>query len=243
MMRQTKIALLTIAILSVLMAATSFAQVGGGKGPGPLIIGTAEPLDVSVGYREMLLGNVNQEPWSRSIHYPGATYIKVHFREFKLPPGAAVTVSNPTFTEVYTYYSNPETSPNAGNSDYTVGEQEQGFWAMSITGDTAVVRMHAGSKVGIGMDRNKASDVEISMDKYYRGFPEYEIGDIAPNSVIGIDDRKPAICYQTSRPTSYSRSRAVGRLLIGGGRLCTAWRVSSANRVMTNNHCISTPTG
>jgi Trypsin-like peptidase domain len=248
-MRQTKFALLAIPILVVLTVTLSFAQEYGDRNPAPIKIGTVESIDVNVGHREMLLGREKQEQWSQTIHYPGASYIKVHFGEFKLPPGSAVTVSNPDLTEIYTYYSNPETSPNEGNSDYTVDEEGQGFWAMSITGDTAVITMHAGGRNDNEADYGKMSEVEIpsevgiSIDKYYRGFPEEEIEGIIPHSVFGVDDRRPAICYQNSRPTSYSRSRAVGRLLIGGGGLCTAWRLSSNNLVMTNNHCISTSSG
>jgi hypothetical protein len=242
MMRQTKFALLAIAILVVLMVNTSFAQVDSDKGAAPITIGTAEPFDVRVGYQDMMLGRGKQEPWRQSLHYPGASYIKVHFRELKLPPGSTVTVSNPDLTEVYTYFSNPETTPNAGNSDYTVNGEGQGFWAMSISGDTAVITMHAGSSENIESGLSKGSDFEISIDQYYRGFPEEEVERITPQSVIGVDNRRPAICYQSSFPTSYSRSRAVGRLLIGGGGLCTAWRLSSNNLVMTNNHCISSGT-
>jgi PKD repeat protein len=35
----------------------------------------------------------------------------------------------------------------------------------------------------------------------------------------------------------------VARILIGGGSLCTAWRVGPDNRVFTNNHCTSTQSG
>ncbi|WP_246002478.1 trypsin-like serine peptidase [Allorhizocola rhizosphaerae] len=149
------------------------------------------------------------------IHEPGSSYIKVHMR---LSPDAHVTVSNPSGTEVHTYHGTKQT----GDSDVTL-HGRKGFAALSIDGDTAVVKRHAG---------------EVHIDGYWRGFREDEM--IGIQSVCSTDARRDVVCYQTSHPTEYARSRAVAKLLIGGGGSCTTWRVGNTNRMLTNKHCFST---
>jgi hypothetical protein len=58
-------------------------------------------------------------------------------------------------------------------------------------------------------------------------------------SVCGLDEKRDAVCYRSTDPVAYSRSKAVARLLIGGVELCSAWRVGTNNRMLTNHHCIA----
>lgn len=59
-----------------------------------------------------------------------------------------------------------------------------------------------------------------------------------PESVCGSDDAQDAVCYKTSHPVEYQHSLPVARLLINGTTLCTAWRVTADDRMLTNHHCI-----
>ena len=55
-------------------------------------------------------------------------------------------------------------------------------------------------------------------------------------SICGNDDKEQIICYNGT--TMYDKGRAVCRLVIGGGGLCTGWLLGCDGHVMTNNHCI-----
>jgi len=98
---------------------------------GPIQIGEIETTSLGIRYR-------NRTGWTQTIHYPGAAYIKVHFFKLDLLAGDHVTVSDPAGVEVYTY-------PNV--SGYTTDEGE-GFWAISVAGDTAVIELLARQLAG-----------------------------------------------------------------------------------------------
>ncbi len=176
---------------------------------------TPAPQATKVGEEKAANVSIAGETKGHIVHEPGSTYIKVHLR---LSPDAHVTVSNPAGTEVHTYHGTKQ----AGDSDATL-HGRQGFAALSIDGDTAVVKRHAG---------------EVRIDGYWRGFREDEM--VGVQSVCGTDARRDVVCYQTSHPTEFTRSRAVAKLLIGGGGSCTTWRVGNTNRMLTNKHCFST---
>ena len=57
-------------------------------------------------------------------------------------------------------------------------------------------------------------------------------------SVCGGDQSRDAVCYRSSDPVAYTRSKAIARLLINGTELCTGWRLGPKNRMLTNNHCL-----
>lgn len=175
------------------------------------------------------------------IHQAGASYIKVHFKSLELPKGMAVVVSNESGTEQYHYGPGLNTpfTTNASIGDNGVTS----FSAMSITGDTAIIKV-----VGTA-DPSMAQIVpNVVVDQYYQGLPEnqwaaYENsidGDF--ESICGIDNKEPAVCYAQSEPEIYERSKPVVRLLMGGS-VCTAWRVGSGGYFLTNNHCFSTQAG
>jgi hypothetical protein len=194
-------------------------------------VGTEVATDVSVGY---------DRP-STEIRHPGAAYVKVHFTSLKLAPGDFVTVADPAGREVHTYHGDPTLAGAvAGDSSFTV-HRTRGFAAMSVEGDTAVVTLHrAGGAVASAAADRLGYGAQI--DRFWRGFSKLELAANlrGPESVCGVDARRDVECYRTSHPTEFARANAVARLLIGGGGLCTAWRVGRTNRVLTNNHCIST---
>jgi lysyl endopeptidase len=149
------------------------------------------------------------------FRYAGASYVKVHFSSLTMRPGDFVTVSDA-----------------AGSESYRYRASAAGKWAMSITGDTAVVEVHGSSS-------------EVRIDKIARGFSRSE-QPLRPGltgreeSVCGGDQSTDAACYRSSDPVAYTRSKAIARLLINGTELCTGWRVGAGNRMLTNNHCFST---
>jgi len=178
---------------------------------------------------------------SQVFHYLGAPYVKVHVARAILLPGDYLTVADPVGIEVYRY------------------DREQlaaGRWAMSVTGDTAVVTLHPGLVDPFGM-RSVVAGLGVTIDKVARGYTPAEVqarGDTVrgtprsgrtppaghvDESVCGRDDKSDAVCYRETDPVLYRRSKAVARLLINGIELCTGWRFGPDNRMLTNNHCIA----
>jgi lysyl endopeptidase len=172
-----------------------------------------------------------------SFTYPGASYVKLHFNRMMMLPGDYLTVANPAGTESYRY-----------DAPGVLGTGGIDKWAMSVTGDTAVLEMHrvGGDAVGLNSVLGKLG---VNVDNVARGFSRTEQAQVpqeqlrAPGrtgreeSVCGGDESADAVCYRSADPVAYSRSKAVARLLINGTELCTGWRVGSNNRMITNNHC------
>lgn len=167
------------------------------------------------------------------IRDEGAAYVKVHFSLFDLPDGVVAEVANSDRTEVYRYGRGEQ-------DDFTVDETlgEDGvsrFAAMSITGDTAIVRLVGTPPNGWGAHQG------IRIGQYDRGLPEQAwqvvTTDVQPEAVCGVSDSRAVACYGQDTLAS-TRARAVARLLVGGTSLCTGWRVGEGNKMLTNNHCI-----
>lgn len=171
------------------------------------------------------------------ISAPGASFIKIHFDYFNLPDNAYVEIRNPHGTEVYRYGM-------SDRNDFTYEDElgENGwdsFAAMSITGDRAIVSL-------ITDDSFTWQDgYGVYISRYMEGYPNGVIEEMTgeplyfEESTCGVNQRTPVECYSSSYPTEYERAKSVARLVMGGG-LCTAWRVSDSNRMMTNNHCMAT---
>lgn len=175
------------------------------------------------------------------IQAPGARFVKVHFDRFDVPDGVVVEVSNEAGTELYRY-------GNDAFDAYTLdrGRGDDGtsrFYALSITGDTAVVsltgalhrfdpRRHAVVVDSwlAGPDRSTTANRE---DKYAPD-PISEL-----ESTCGGSQRYNARCYRDSHPAAYDRSIPVALLITSSGEECTAWRVSASNRMFTAGHCVS----
>jgi hypothetical protein len=170
---------------------------------------------------------------TESFTYPGASYVKLHFNRMAMLPGDYVTVSNPSGTESYRYDA-------PGLLD--TGPVDK--WAMSVTGDTAVLEMHR-----VGPLETLLGGLGVNVDHVARGFtrteqaqvPQQQLTGPGQNgreeSVCGGDESQDAVCYKSADPVAYTRSKAIARLLINGTELCTSWRVGPNNRMLTNNHC------
>lgn len=203
-----------------------------------------------------LLGSEGAGARSTTLRYPGASYVKVHLDRVALGRGGSVTVSDPAGAEVYRY------------DERSLRSQH---WAMSVTGDTAVVTVHRGSavidRVARGFtrkergerdraereQRQRESTVRAAArardERYERARAGAAAGRtqagaaerraVREESVCGGDDKADAVCYRSSDPVLYLRSKAVVRLLINGNELCTGWRIGPNNRLITNNHCFT----
>jgi lysyl endopeptidase len=163
--------------------------------------------------------------------YPDASYVKLHFGRMLLRPGDRVVVSDPSGGESYSY----------------TGSELVDNWAMSITGDTAVMRLEQGSYDPLGL-ATRLAGLGVTVDKVARGFPDDAVQpapetnpreDRAESICRGSDEKLDAVCYKSAHPVAYQRSKAVARMLINGIELCTTWRVGPSNRMFTNNHCAS----
>jgi lysyl endopeptidase len=174
-------------------------------------------------------------PTKRTLtyHYPGASYVKLHFSRAVLRPGDSLVVADPTGTESYRY---------------TAEDLQADPWAMSISGDTATVRLEQGSYDPLGL-RTRLAGLGVSVDKVARGnaaatgapAPEgpTQQRDRAESICRGADEKRDAVCYKASHPAEYQKAKAVARMLIDGVELCTAFRLGPNNRMLTNNHCVA----
>ncbi|WP_342381348.1 serine protease [Myxococcus stipitatus] len=160
------------------------------------------------------------------ITYEGAAYIAAHFERLELEAGDFVVVRSPDGRRSKRYDA---THPGA----------RDGFWAMHIPGDTAIVELHSGDSPGRRGILNKHG---YSIDRFARGYTNAEKGFTSDinKALCGADDSNWAPCYATSEATVYGRARPVARLLIGGSSACTGWLVGSQGHIMTNQHCIGT---
>lgn len=174
----------------------------------------------------------------------GASFIKLHFAYFNLPRGAVLEVRDASGKEVYRYSADkmgPHTIETA------LGENgKDSFAAMSVSGELARLSLQLN---GAKWD-NAIHGVRVR--QIMEGYPESTIKNLLREaetgdangllSTCGVNERKDAVCYASTNPAEFERSRPVARLLVSGG-LCTTWRVGSDNRLMTNNHCISDQAG
>jgi hypothetical protein len=187
---------------------------------------------------------------TETFHYPGAEYVKVHFDRLAMLPGDYVTVADPKGTEVHRIDSDPlDVVGGLLGSRPESAADGAGRWAMSVTGDTAVVTLHRAVPDPLGVQ--EAAGLGVRVDKVARGFtdPEQARADSADRaltengreeSVCGRNEARDAVCYKSADPAAYKKSKAVARLLINGTELCTGWRLGATNRMLTNNHCMVT---
>lgn len=175
------------------------------------------------------------------IHAPGARYVKLHFARFNVPQGVVVEVSNEDRSEVYHYASGrlDALTMDRGRGDDGVSR----FFAMSVSGDTALVRIHG------RLDRFDSKRHGVVIDSWLQG-PGYAAtakpadkasaeNDSRLQSTCGVNERYDASCYADSHPEEYDRSAPLALLITSTGEECTAWRVGPDNRMFTAEHCIS----
>ncbi|MFC4877341.1 pre-peptidase C-terminal domain-containing protein [Microbulbifer halophilus] len=194
------------------------------------------PAEISSGSPNPL-GTIEQDKRRIIIRKDGASFIKVHFSQFDIPPGGYVQVRSIDGSQIHHYGS---ASESLKTTDLQSGDDGlNAFSSLSIIGDTAIVEYFPGSSVGSGY--------KIEIDHIMQGFTDAEIEEaiqnsltdnVGPSSTCGVNERRDVQCWADSYPTEFERSRPVARLLIAGSSLCTAWRVGSDNHMFTNNHCV-----
>lgn len=179
----------------------------------------------------------------QQIHHPGASFIKLHFSDFMLPAGVGVVVSSPDGSERY-FYSRKKR--DAYTWDARQGDDGlTSFSAMSIAGDTAVIRI-VGQNHRLRQGRHR-----VHVDYYLSGHRREESavppGSLEaapgetpsrPQTTCGINERYDAVCWRDSHRPEYERSSAIAVLITAAGEECTAWRVGAGNRLFTAQHCV-----
>ncbi|WP_433213614.1 trypsin-like serine peptidase [Dactylosporangium sp. CS-047395] len=202
------------------------------------VSGLEEPGAQQAGVLESVTGGSIERAASRTFSYPGADYVKVHFSRLALDDGDKVIVSDASGSEHY---------------EYTGGDLNQSDnWTMSVTGDRAVVRVEKAGKDVFGL-RSRLAGLGVTVDRIARGQTATERSKAdadrkaalaaAPHeeSICGrSNETENAACYKSSDPVAYANAKPVARLLINGVELCTAWRVGTQNRMLTNHHCFTT---
>ncbi|WP_437592104.1 trypsin-like serine peptidase [Sorangium sp. So ce1000] len=177
--------------------------------------------------------------WKREITSPGATFVRVHFRDFSLAKGDYVTVSSPDGAQSFRY------DGHGPNDDGDV-------WAFAIDGETAIVELHRSTGGGHGFSIADighgtialAPDPMASGEETPRSVPlARKPGGGTPDVVCATEGRENIACH----PELDAQQKPVARLLYASGTgmyLCTGWLIagSNANTLITNNHCISTQT-
>lgn len=175
-----------------------------------------------------------------------ATYIKVHLGQFDLPRGVTLEISSPDGSQVHRYSSQAR---DAHTVDAALDEDGRSrFGAMSIHGDTAILRLTGTAEEPWDGHRG------VQVAHYDEGLPFDQVARAAAarpaegalvgtRAICGANDLQPVACLAGSDRQAYNAARPVARLLIGGRLLCTAWRVGSDNRLFTNNHCFNSAAG
>lgn len=157
--------------------------------------------------------------WSEHYEFPGANYIVFEFSVFDLAPGDWVEVRHPWGEQIHVYEGK--------------GFKDKGgdFITKAVIGPEAVIELYSTQTVN--------NHFGYRIERVTRGFSDDELSRMHGGSraICGTDDKLDAICYETSHPDVYEKSRAVARILMDGSALCTAWLVSCENHVMTNSHC------
>ena len=156
-----------------------------------------------------------------NVDFPQATFLRVHMAAEGLPWDSKIVLTD--------RQGNTQAIPAA---DVTAAGSE-GYYAMSMHSD------HLDMLVTDANGKVLESGYTLRVDKVDVGFRRInEIPSLGALAVIGTDQRKPAVCYQSSEPSAYRRAQAVARTYMNG-RMGTAWRVSSENRMLTNHHVMS----
>ena len=127
-------ALATAAALLIVLATVPAARAAA-----PREVGVLEPLAIESPHPYPAAER--GAAWERTITFPGATYIRLHFSRFDLAPGDFVELVSPRRSAPAVY---------AGRGPHGSGE----FWAGTAPGDTVTIRLHAtvGGGEGIVID-------------------------------------------------------------------------------------------
>ncbi len=217
-MKRTLVAglILGLAAGAVAQATTINAEIAGRVKAGDVYsyyAATPRPYPIGTGKRSVV--------WEDEIKSPGALWIRVHFTDFDLAPGDFLTVSEPGGSA-----KTPKGHRYTGRGPHGSGD----FWAFSVEGDTAIVRIYGGRRAGGG----------YTVTEVAHGTLPNEVP--TPEVICGSDGRRNVACYTSPSPNIF---RPIARLLFqsgGSSFVCTGWlaRGSNSSTMVTNNHCFDT---
>ncbi|HEX7814836.1 serine protease [Dyella sp.] len=187
------------------------AASSGAKADMPGGIKVADVVDVDVNL------SASNARTGLDLHYPGATFLRLHFVAGDLPAGSRVHL----VTSDDEQWIDAQALLEGG---------EHGYSAMTMDGGDVHVSV-------LGADGQSASAQSLlRIDRVDVGFrPIDEVPVVLPSAVIDIDQRRPAVCYRESAPAAYRHAQAVARTY-NAGWVGTAWRVGPENRMLTNHH-------
>ncbi len=156
--------------------------------------------------------------WSRTLNWPEASYIAVHFERFELAAGDELILSDPAGRYRHRYTGR--------------GLEERGgdFWGLSILGETMEIRL-------ISYSREQQA-FGLVIDRWAHGFPLDGGGGGEPDALCGSEDFRDVECYKDSYPTEYDVARRTVSLIKNGSGHCTGWIASCENHIITNEHCV-----
>ena len=161
--------------------------------------------------------------YEKEFYNKYSSYIKIYFKNFDLAPGDYVEITAVNTGETIIYAGRGKII----DQNMTMISD---FWTQVLFDERVVVRLH--SETG-------SNHYGFDITEVAYGYPQAQIDALlATKSICGTDDKEPVICYNGT--TMYDKGRAVCRLLIGGGGLCTGWLLGCDGHVMTNEHCIGT---
>jgi len=208
--------LLRCAVVGITLALVFAGTYAGAQSP----VKVGETLDYTASTPHPYpVGNMDRPVvWTDTVTSPGAAWLRIHFTGFDLAEGDFITIHGAK-GEVFRY---DETGP------YGNGE----FWSFATTGETAVVRLHGGASLAQGYTIDKIAHGTLPSDQ------------ISLEVICSGDGRKNVVCYTDPPVSTFD---PVARLLFqdsGAWYVCTGSLVpgSTANTLITNNHCISSQT-
>lgn len=157
-----------------------------------------------------------QPAWRHTLHWPGASFIAVHFERFELAPGDRLVLSDPEKRYRHTY------------TGRGLNNRGGDFWGLSIQGPTM--------EIAVYRENTQAADSSVTIDRWSHGYPH---DTLSPEAVCGSEDFRDVKCYEDSHPVEYQRARAAVRLIKNGSAHCTGWLASCENHIITNQHCVA----
>lgn len=161
--------------------------------------------------------------WTETYSFPGATFVRLHFKAFHLVEGDTLRISSPDGAQTWEY---------SGQGVNHNGD----FWSFAISGSEVKLELSAPSGKSYGFKM-----VEVG----YGTLP-LEASAPIPEIVVGTDGREDIACH-TDEAVINATQMPVARLLFTVKRvqyLCTGELVrgSNANTMITNAHCMDSQT-
>ena len=162
----------------------------------------------------------NLDGWTQTYSFPGATFLRLHFKGFNLAAGDRLVVSSPDGSQAWEY---------AGKGSNNNGD----FWSFAVTGSEVTLALSAPSGKSTGF-----RIVEVGY-----GTVDLEPSQPMIDSIIVDDGREDVVCHMDEAVINTAQ-KAVARLLFTVKKtqyLCTGEliRGSNANTLITNAHCIA----